>query len=281
VRELKRNAKATGEYSAANAQAQYRKRRKRCRREPIMGNAETAAYVMERLEWRWSPEQIAERAALEGYPAAFSYVTIYRAIDQRILPYSLKKRLRFKGRYRRHKADDKRGKIQDGVNIRERPASIEERQEAGHWESDTILGQRKTGAIGTHVERKTGFLVAFKLENRTNKSFNIATIKAFSDIPPEYRKTFTVDNGTEFIHHKELAQALGTKIYFCDPYSPWQRATNENTNGLLRQFFPKGSSFIGVTDEVLAGVVALLNSRPRKRLGWKSPAEVFYKITFG
>lgn len=276
-REIARNSLADGRYRASYADRLYSKRRKHCGRKLIFANEEAASYVRKHICLKWTPEQIAGRAKLKGFPIAFSYVTIYRAIDRHVLPYLLKKELRFKSRYKRHKTDDRRGKMQGITSIHDRPASVERRKTLGHWESDSVLGQRKTGAIGTHVERKTGYLVAFKLNSGTSEEFNALTEKAFSKIPSKYRRTFTADRGKEFTLHKELAAALKAKVYFCDPYSPWQRGTSENTNGLLRQFFPKKTSFAPITDEDLDHVVRLLNNRPRKRLGWLTPAEVFLK----
>lgn len=274
-RELRRNCKADGTYSASYAAKAYKKRRKRCRKPHIMSNPEAAAYVIERLQRRWTPEQIAGRARLEKFPVSFSFATIYRAIDQRILPYALKKLMRFKCKYKKHKSNDKRGVMQDILSIHERPASVETRKRIGHWESDTVLGQRKTGAIGTHVERKTGFLIAFKLDSGTSEEFTARTISCFATLPPKVRKSFTVDRGKEFTLHEHLSEALEMPVYFCDPYCPWQRATNENTNGLLRQFYPKKTSFASISDEDLAHTASLINNRPRKRLGWRSPAELF------
>lgn len=276
-RELKRNSSKEGEYSAERATKQYHHRRKVCKRKLLFEDTVLAKYVIERLNMQWSPEQIAGRARLEGYAKAFSYISIYRAVANRILPISLHKQMRIKSGRRSHKTGDKRGKVQDATPISQRPKSVAGRKRIGHWESDTVFGQRKTGCIGTHVERKTGYLVAFKLNDRKNKAFNTATIKAFQDIPDKYKKTFTVDRGVEFYHHKELAEALQAKIYFCDPYSAWQRGTNENTNGLLRQYFPKDTSFEHIDDDVLNHVVFLLNNRPRKRLNFRTPAELFLK----
>lgn len=174
--------------------------------------------------------------------------------------------------------EDKRGKIPNTVSIHKRPAGAENRSSFGHWESDTVLGQRKTGCFGTHVERKSGFLIAFKIPDRQNNAFNKATTAAFENVPEALKKSFTVDNGKEFAAHIELARSTGMKVFFCDPYSPWQRGTNENTNGLLRQFFPKGTSFENVSDEELQAVVNFINNRPRKRLGVRTPAEVLVKF---
>ncbi len=275
-RELKRNMGTDG-YSASGAQRQYKQRRKRCRRNLIFKNEELASYVIERLNKQWSPEQIEGRAKLEKYPIHFSFISIYRAIAGRILPISLHKQMRIKSKKRSKKSDDKRGKVLDCLTIHDRPSYVENRKSIGHWESDSVLGQRKTGSIGTHVERKTGFLIAFKMDDRKGDAFNAATVKAFEKIPGKYKKSFTVDRGVEFYSHKQLSKDTGMKVFFCDPYHPWQRGTNENTNGLLRQYFPKGSSFADISQISLQLVVDNINNRPRKRLGFRTPAELFLK----
>ena len=273
-REFARNSKKNGDYSSSFADKKYERRRKRCCQKPLLSDEELRAYIIERMYLKWTPEQIAGRAKLEGYKTSFSYVTIYRAINSKLIPVEIRKEMRFRWKYKPRKSYKKREKIPGAVNIRERPKSAEKRKTFGHWESDTVLGRRKTGAFATHVERKSGYLIALKLPNIQKETFNQATIAAFENIPAKYKKTFTLDNGSECYGHKELSDKTGMKTYFCDPYSPWQRGINENTNGLLRQFFPKKTSFASVTQDVLDGCVYLINHRPRKRLGWKSPAEV-------
>lgn len=277
-REFKRNRYKNGSYAAHHAQKLYEKRKKRCGKSPLLLNAPIRAYVLERMELSWTPEQICERAKLENQPFRISYSTIYRAIDSGVLPKQLKKIMRFKWKYKKHSSTDNRGKIPDTISIHHRPNIIDNREELGHWESDSVLGKRKTGCLGTHVERVSGYLVAFYMKDRKDDIFAKLTIKAFEKIPKHLKKSFTVDNGKEFASHKELTRHTNMPVYFCDPHAPWQRGTNENTNGLLRQFYPKGTSLANVTAEQLDDVVNLINNRPRKRLGWKTPAEVFNSI---
>lgn len=277
-REFRRNCYADGTYSAHHADKLYQKRRKNCGRKPKLQSGAVRDYVVEKMNLRWSPEQIAGRARLDKETFSISFSTIYRAIDSGVLPSQLKKIMRFKWKHKKCKGDDRRGKIPDTTPISKRPAGAENRTRFGHWESDTVSGMRKTGCFGTHVERKSGYLIAFRIDDRQDKAFNKATIEAFSSVPDKLKKSFTVDNGKEFAAHKELTAATGMKVYFCDPYSPWQRATNENTNGLIRQFFPKGTSFADITDDDLQYVVDLINNRPRKRLNFLSPYEVLKKF---
>ena len=277
-REFRRNSYSDGTYAAHHADKLYQKRRKNCGRKPKLKTGAARDYVLEKMALRWSPEQIAGRARRDKKSFSISFPTIYRAIDTGILPPQLKKIMRFKWKHKKCKGQDKRGKIPDTTPISKRPAGAENRSRYGHWESDTVLGMRKTGCFGTHVERKSGYLIAFRIDDRQDNAFNTATIKAFSSVPDKLKKSFTVDNGKEFAAHKELSDATGMKVYFCDPYSPWQRGTNENTNGLLRQFFPKGTSFANISDDDLQHIVDLINNRPRKRLGFRTPLEVLYKF---
>ena len=267
-REFKRNSNKDGSYSAHTADLRYKQRRKNCGRKPILQTNEALrCQVIEKLEEYWSPEQI-----------SISYNTIYRAIESGVISKKLRNHLRIKRiKNRKAKANDKRGKIADRVMISDRPECINNRIEVGHWESDTVLGKRNTGCIGTHVERKSGYIAGFMLPDRKNDVFNKATVALFENMPNILKKSFTVDNGKEFLSHNELSQKTGMIVYFCDPHSPWQRGCNENANGLLRQYFPKGSSFANITDKRLLEVFTLINNRPRKRLGFKTPAEVLYE----
>ncbi len=278
-RELKRNSNKNGTYSPSAAEKRYHKRRKNCGRKPILlVDSPLKDYVVSSLSQCWSPDEISERMKLCNMPFSISYNTIYRSIAKGVLPKQFRTFLRIKCiKNRKHKKNDKRGKIADKISITERPIEAENRLEIGHWEGDTIHGKRGTGNIGTFVDRASGLLIAFKVSNFKDNAFTDATVKLFSSLPANLRKTCTVDNGNEFAGHKDITAKTGMIVYFCNPYSPWERGTNENTNGLLRQYFPKGSSFEDITDERLAKVVDLINNRPRKRLGYKTPLEVFKK----
>ena len=277
-REFKRNSNKDGSYSAHTADDRYKQRRKRCGRKPMLQpDSPVKEYVIEKLSLDWSPDEISHRAKLDNEAFSISYNTIYRAIESGIISKKLRNHLRIKRiKNRKAKANDKRGKIADRVMISDRPECINNRIEVGHWESDTVLGKRNTGCIATHVERVTGYLIAFRLPNLKDDIFRIKTVDVFKKLPAALKKSFTVDNGNEFRSHSELAAQTGMDIYFCDPYSPWQRGSNENTNGLLRQYFPKGTSFKDFSDDYFESVVDLINNRPRKRLGYRTPAEVFY-----
>jgi len=273
-RELRRNQNRDGSYSASAAEKRYFERRKVSHRPCVLSDDPVRAYIEERIILKWTPEQIADRAKREEYPVKFSYSTIYRGIHSGTFPASIKKNMRGLRRYKRHK-QDKKTKWENVTPIGERPKEVNERKEIGHWESDTVLGQRKTGGIATHVERVTGFLVTSKLESGGGEEYANAMIAAFREFPPKARRSFTVDRGGEFTQHARIAEQLNAGVYFCDPYCAWQKGTNENTNGLLRQYFPKKSSFLPITPSVLQAAVDALNDRPRKRLGWLTPREAF------
>lgn len=157
---------------------------------------------------------------------------------------------------------------------------MDSRTRYGDWESDTLEGAKGKGALATHVERKSRYLIVGKLQDKRSNTYSEKTIKKLSKIPEKYLKTMTVDNGKEFSGFKQIEQELGVKVYFADPYSAWQRGTNENTNGLLRRYFPKGYDFNSITENLVNKVVSKLNNRPKKCLGYRTPREVLFKIPF-
>jgi IS30 family transposase len=235
------------------------------------------------LEQRHSPEQIAGRLR-EDFPddpeMRVSHETIYQALyvqPRGELARLVKTALRT-GRTRRKAQGRKetgRGKLKGMINISERPAEADDRAVPGHWEGDLILGSTVSGsAIGTLVERTTGFVVLLHLPgDHTAATLADAISAKIPEIPEILRRSLTWDQGSEMALHTKITEATGLPIYFCDPHTPWQRGTNENTNGLLRQYFPKGTDLSFYGPGWLDQVAAELNARPRKRLTWRTPAE--------
>ena len=251
-------------------------------------NPALRAEVLRRLKQRHSPEQIAGRLR-EDFPDDpemwVSHETIYQAMfvqPRGELARLVKTALRT-GRTRRkpqgRKETDNRGKLRDMVNISERPAEADDRAIPGHWEGDLILGAHGTTAIGTLVERTTGFVMLLHLPgDHTAATLADAITAKIPDIPEILRRSLTWDQGSEMALHTQITEATGLPIYFCDPHSPWQRGTSENTNGLLRQYFPKGTDLSFHGPGILDNVAAELNARPRKRHGWRTPAEELNRL---
>lgn len=241
--------------------------------------------VIEHLELRWSPEQIAKRLKVL-YPADMdmhvSHETIYAYLY--IHPRgSLKRRmianLRRKHINRRVRDKERRKSepIQDYVSIEDRPEEVKDRKIAGHWEGDIIMGALNKSAIGTLVERKTRLTLLVKLIKKDAASVCEAFTNKFNALPPRIKKSLTYDHGCEMAQHKKFTEDTQIKVYFAHPHSPWERGTSENTNMLVRDFFPKGTNFSKITDTKLQKVQELLNDRPRKVLKFYTPNEVFTK----
>ena len=275
-REIRRNAAKREEYSAVKAEENYARRRQNSVRPFKLTLPGYAEEVSRLLSLYWSPEEISGRLRHEENPLYISTATIYRGLENGLLDPTLVKKLRVKGRirYGGHKKS-RCGHMDVEYTIHDRPAKAKTRERIGDWESDTVRGSKWSGCIATHVDRKSRYSIFCKIPDRTASAFTTATLLAFRKIPKSKRKSFTVDHGKEFADHREIYATLKCKVYFADPHAPWQRGTNENTNGLLRQFFPKRTSFAKVTQEDVDDVARLLNRRPRKCLGWKTPEEVF------
>lgn len=286
AREVKRNARLIGCYWDEAAQSKADERRQQARHTRKQSNRDLVNYVNQQLQQDWSPETISarlERDYARKKQMRISPETIYQWIyqDTREGGELYQHLLRRHKKRRRQVAYGTRGLIPGRVSIHERPVSIENRRRFGHWESDTVEGAKGSGGIATHVERKSRYLVAAKLQDKRAETFSKASITAFKPIPVSWRKTLTVDNGKEFAGFKDIEKGTNMAVYFADPYAPWQRGTNENTNGLLRHYFPKGIDWKKVTDKALARVVEKLNNRPRKCLNYLTPNEVFLKSTAG
>jgi IS30 family transposase len=253
----------------------------------LYGNGRLRRYVERRLAKAWSPNEISRRL-LSDYANDSSMRISGEAIYQYIyvlprgeLKATLIRGLRQEHKYRRTrkgpggKDAETRGKIADMLSIEERPAEVAERTVPGHWEGDLILGKNKRTAIGTLVERVTRYTLLISLEARDAETVRRAYAKALGKLPRALAKSLTYDQGKEMAGHKAFTIATGMTVYFAHPSSPWERGTNENTNGLVRQFFPKGTEF----DQLPAGAILraqnLLNDRPRKVLNYRTPKEVF------
>jgi IS30 family transposase len=283
-RELRHNTdSASGLYRPFTAQRMVVERRARPGRGKLIRDSELRGFVAERLIKRWSPEQIAHalRVQFPDQPDRhLAAETIYQAVYRpelgglgRELPKALRT-----GRRRRkpHRRPDARraGRLVDMAMIGQRPPEAADRTQPGHWEGDLITGESNRSAIGTVVERSSRFTVLLHLPGRhTAEAVRDALVQALGQLPPQLRRSLTWDQGSEMARHAEITQILGMPVFFCDKASPWQRPSNENTNGLLRQYFPKGSDLRVHQPEDLAAVAAELNDRPRKTLGWSCPAD--------
>jgi IS30 family transposase len=285
-RELNRNKKPWG-YSAYHAdwQAKTRCHRGKFPRKLTL-NVKLWEYILRGINRNWSPQQICGRL-LKDYPnnedMRISHETIYAfiyAMPKGELRQGLVAKLRRKHKNRRKQNrayTSNRGRIADMVSIHERPEEIEGRQIPGHWEGDLIIGKSHKSAVGTLVERKSRYLILAHLEKHTATNTRLSFTRKLKDVEKPMLKSLTYDQGKEMSEHKILAEELDIGIYFCDPHSPWQRGTNENTNGLVREYLPKGSDLSGASQERLDEIAELINTRPRKVLGFKTPQEVYFE----
>jgi IS30 family transposase len=286
-REIAKGATGSG-YRARVAQRVVEVARRRPRPRKLEDNEALLAEVLRRLKQRHSPEQIAGRLR-EDFPEDpemwVSHETIYQALyvqPRGELAKLVKTALR-SGRTRRkpqgRKESGNAGQLKDMINISERPAEADDRAIPGHWEGDLIIGANGGSAIGTLVERSTGFVMLLHLPgDRTAATLAEAMTAKIPDIPEVLRRSLTWDQGKEMALHTAITEATGLPIYFCDPHSPWQRGTNENTNGLLRQYFPKGTDLSFHGPGILDNVAAELNARPRQRYNWRTPAEELHRL---
>lgn len=283
-REVNRNGGPL-RYRAAEADKMAWRRAKRPKlfhlaKYPNLKNVVTCKLVED-----WSPEQISGWLKLE-YPndecMHMSHETIYKSLfiqTRGLFRKEMRNHLRTRRKFRHSKMHKTgtRGQIVEGISISERPASIEDRAVPGHWEGDLICGS-KNSYIATVVERQSRFTVLIKVENKETMHVVSALSKQMRKVPELLRQSLTWDRGTEMAAHAEFSMATDMKVYFCDPSSPLQRGTNENTNGLLRQYFPKGSCLSGFSQKQLNEVASKLNNRPRKTLNFETPAEKLNEV---
>ncbi len=282
-REISRNG-GYNRYRAAQAEKQAWVRARRPKPCKLASNPRLRQTVARKLRLHWSPEQIAgwlNRTHPGKGSDRVSHETIYRSLfvqARGVLKKELLFHLRSKRRMRHsiHATGkgDARGQIKDMISIRERPASVEDRAVPGHWEGDLLSGP-KNSYIATLVERHTRYVMLAKLADKSTQTVVSALIKQAKKLPTELFKSLTWDQGKELTDHRRFSLATDIDVYFCDPRSPWQRGSNENTNGLLRQYFPKGTDLSVYSQAHLNKVARQLNERPRKTLGFETPAERF------
>jgi IS30 family transposase len=280
-REIARHGGRNG-YRAADADAAAWERARRPKRCRLAHNLRLQWIVAEKLRLDWSPEQISgwlQRTFPTDETLRVSHETIYRSLfiqARGVLKRELMKHLR-SHRVMRHAktattTGQPRGQIIDGVSIRDRPASVEDRAVPGHWEGDLMAGSRNSH-IATLVERQSRFTMLVKVEGKDSETVVSALSKQVQHLPSELRRSLTWDRGMELAQHKRFTVATNLQVYFCDPQSPWQRGTNENTNRLLRQYFPKGTDLSVHSQADLNAIALRLNQRPRKTLAFRTPAD--------
>ena len=285
-RELKRNGGMPG-YRANNADELAWERARRPQVCKLVRNRELAQVVAGKLRLQWSPEQIAgwlKHVYAVNRDYQVSHDTIYRslyiqargALKKELLEHLRRSRAMRRSRHHTMKTDD-HGRICDTVPISERPATVDDRAIPGHWEGDLLFGSANS-QIATLVERQSRFVMLVKVASKDTEAVINALIRHAGKLPQELYKSLTLDRGKEMADHTRFTVATDIKVYFCDPQSPWQRGSNENTNGLLRQYFPKGIDLSAYSQAKLNAVARRLNERPRKTLDFDTPAERFHQF---
>jgi len=285
-REINRNSGKSG-YRAFSAcrRAQASAGSRRSGRTRLEKNERLRTYVLQRLSLQWSPRAISERLKVEypldmemrlSHEAIYQYIYVLpRGELKQALIQALRQEHAYRHKQKASKPAETRGKIADMLSIEERPAEVEDRTVPGHWEGDLILGKNKQSALGTLVERTTRYTLLVPLGDKKDAStVREAFAKAFYSLPSELRKSLTYDQGKEMSEHQRFTIDTGIKVFFAHPSSPWERGTNENTNGLIRQYFPKGTDFTNISVSEIERVQLLLNDRPRAVLKYLKPDEV-------
>lgn len=272
-RELRRNSSAFG-YRPKQAQRLCQRRRESCGRRPKLQDAELRFYVSEQLRRAWSPDQISGRLRLD-FPQQPE-----RQLTAQTIYNWLRRSAPRRRRWLRHGSPRpvKARKKPAEVRLRGRPAVINRRERYGDWEGDTIVGKHRRNGLVTLLERKSGLVKIDKLSNLCSNTTMRACERCLAELPRSLRRSITFDNGPEFTHYPTLQRQLGVAIYFADPYSAWQRGANENVNGLIRQYFPKGTDFAHVPRRAVQRVEQQLNDRPRRRFNYQTPREVLRSI---
>lgn len=284
-REVRRNGGSDG-YRASQADQAAWDRARRPKTCKLVTNRALAHRVAGKLRMQWSPQQVAgwfKRTCPDDENNHVSHETIYRslyiqargALKKELIEHLRRPRAMRRSRHHTQKTDD-HGRIVDAVSISERPPAVEDRAVPGHWEGDLLFGS-KNSQIATLVERQTRYVMLVKVSGKDTETVVNALIKHARKLPQELYKSLTWDRGKEMAGHKRFTLATDIKVYFCDPQNPWQRGSNENTNGLLRQYFPKGIDLSAYSQAQLNAVARRLNERPRKTLDYETPAEQFHQ----
>ncbi|MFA5169448.1 MAG: IS30 family transposase [Candidatus Paceibacterota bacterium] len=279
-REIKNNSYENGVYKALHANALARRRRKEGKRKSkkLLCDNDLKEALIKGMKKKKSPEQIMGERRITG-KSFVSTETVYSFIysEEKYLILFLRQK---KGKYRRRHGTKNRSiarELMKKRRIDDRPEEINERKEMGHWEGDTVVGKDKQNGVATYVERVSGYGRGIKLEKVRAEELKEKTVKSFSSIPKKKRKSVTYDNGSEFAEYEMIEKETGMDVYFANPYHSWERGSNENWNGLLRQYFPKRTDFDMISQKEIDKAVRELNNRPRKRLNYLTPYQVFVK----
>lgn len=289
AREIQRNSVKTG-YRPVSAQRNSQKvaSTRRGGKRKLQFNRVLLDYVVDKLMHKWSPDEISRRLKVE-YPldmtmrispeAVYQFIYVLpRGELKQVLLKSLRQERAYRRKQERGNEQENRGKISDMISIEERPLHVTDRSVPGHWEGDLILGKYKRSALGTLVERTTRYTILVPLSAKNAVSVREALAREFQQLPKELALSLTYDQGKEMSQHKQFTIDTSIQVYFAHPASPWERGTNENTNGLIRQYFPKGTDFSTISVEEIKRVERELNDRPRKVLGYLKPVEVIQQI---
>jgi transposase, IS30 family len=283
-REIARNG-GRARYRSLRAELRAQRCARRSKATKLSGRPRLLAAVEEGLEGFWSPEQISARLKRDhpdDEEMRISHETIYRSLyvqSRGELRWQLSKKLRTGRRTRRARGRvETRGQISGMVPIAQRPPEVDERRVPGHWEGDLLVGAGGRSAIVTLVERRTRYVLLAALEDQTTLHVTDVLAERIAQLPAHLARSLTWDQGREMAAHKRFTDQTGIQVYFCDPHSPWQRGSNENTNGLLRQYLPKGTDLSVHTQDDLDEIAASLNGRPRQTLGWRNPAEKMLEL---
>lgn len=279
-RELKRNSSPTYNcYTPCRAQARSCERKSQANNHQRLKNDQIRQYVREKLALDWSPELIAGRLKMELPGCSISPEAIYQYIYHHRTPNRLEMISHLRQAHRKRKAKglnrkEQKTKIPNRIPIEARPKSVEHRRQFGHWEGDSLVSRKSQAALNSLTERKSRLLLLTRLDRKGAAETNQAIIRRLKGFPKSNRRTLTLDNGSENAKHEKLTVRLGIRCYFAHPYSSWERGTNEHINGLIRWYLPKGTDFSKINKEQINQIEYLINSRPRKCLGFKTPLEV-------